>query len=262
MKQLIFLLAFIGLTLSATITVYDVNFEEEYVEKTVVPDQLTYFRAVHDGREDSVYMQFRVLKGQVPSIGIDFCLFTQRPSDDDIINARDYCYIPTPSSFNHGNYDYYRYTQTLKGTYYIGIRVRYGFSGSDIPYFFHSEKIYLDLDSLTRVIYANAPYEQDTVKTAIGYMIVNRSIKMKSTVYEEAVKRNQCFSYWTGDMEPSYKKACENVARACLARQALDYSYGATHYYRGYNVPSWAMGRTPLVVYGDFKFFGGIYPYV
>ena len=261
MKKLIVILAIISLAFSATVHVYDVAYEQEFEEPEIKQGQTTYFRLPHDGRRDNVFIQYRVPKGSYVQFSIQYCLYAARPTDEQIINEVNW-YQTTPNAFNIQDYDYYRFSlEAVERTYFIGIRVTYNFIGNKVPYYFHSDRLFADLDSMTRVVYANARELSDTTKLAMAYIIMNRYEKRQSSIYDEATRNGQCFDYFVGTMEASAQKACENAAKAAMTKSYRDPTNGATHFYKGYNTPGWAMGRKPIAEFEGIKYFNNIYTY-
>ncbi len=62
-------------------------------------------------------------------------------------------------------------------------------------------------------------------------------------------------------MDATSKAACEKYAKQAINRSAADPSNGATFFYSGSSVPSWASGKPPCAIIGGHKFFKNIAPY-
>ena len=75
------------------------------------------------------------------------------------------------------------------------------------------------------------------------------------------LKKSQ-FSCYSGEMtEKSAKEKCEKIAKDAIDGKNSDPTGGATHFYSGNIVPSWAKNLTPCATIGGHKFFKGIAPY-
>ena len=120
---------------------------------------------------------------------------------------------------------------------------------------------YTDLEALTRVVYCEARGEPDEGKLAVAYTVVNRSAKSGQSVAYEATKKSQ-FCVWSGTMSETAAAAkCQTYAQQAINRSVSDPSNGATFFYSGSTVPSWAQGKTPCAQIGGHKFFKNIAPY-
>ena len=120
---------------------------------------------------------------------------------------------------------------------------------------------YTDLEALTRVVYCEARGEPDKGKLAVAYTVVNRCAKSGKSVAYEATKKYQ-FCVYSGNMsETAAAEKCKTYAQQAINRSAPDPSNGATFFYSGSSVPSWAKGKTPCATIGGHKFFKNIAPY-
>lgn len=118
-----------------------------------------------------------------------------------------------------------------------------------------------DIEKLTRVCYCEARGEPDNGKLAVCYTVVNRSKKSGKSVAYEATKKYQ-FCVYNGEMkETGPRDKCKDYAKKAINRSVSDPSNGATFFYSGKTVPSWAQGRSPCATIGGHKFFKGIAPY-
>ena len=119
---------------------------------------------------------------------------------------------------------------------------------------------YSDLEALTRVVYCEARGEPDNGKLAVAYTVINRTAKSGKSIEYEATKKSQ-FCVWSGAMAEPYASTCQAYAQQAINRSAADPSNGATFFYSGSSVPSWAKGKTPCAQIGGHKFFKNIAPY-
>jgi len=120
---------------------------------------------------------------------------------------------------------------------------------------------YTDLEALTRVVYCEARGEPDKGKLAVAYTVINWTKKSGKSVAYEATKPSQ-FCVYSGTMsETSAAEKCKTYAKQAINRSAADPSNGATFFYSGSSVPSWAKGKTPCATIGGHKFFKNIAPY-
>ena len=120
---------------------------------------------------------------------------------------------------------------------------------------------YSDLEALTRVVYCEARGESDSGKLAVAYAVVNRHKKSGKSVAYEATKPSQ-FCVWTKNMSETAAAAkCKSAAQAAISGSKYDPSNGATFFYSGSSVPSWAKGKSPCATIGGHKFFKNIAPY-
>ena len=118
-----------------------------------------------------------------------------------------------------------------------------------------------DLDALTRVVYGEARGESDEGRKAVAWTVINRTKKSGKSIKEEATKKSQ-FCCYSGEMkEKSAKEKCEKIANDAIDGNNSDPTGGATHFYSGESVPSWAKNLTPSATIGGHKFFKGIAPY-
>ena len=120
---------------------------------------------------------------------------------------------------------------------------------------------YTDLEALTRVVYCEARGEPDKGKLAVSCTAVNRSKKSGKSIAYEATKPYQ-FCVYSGTMnEKSAAEKCKTNAQKAIKKSVADPSNGATFFYSGNSVPSWAKGKSPCAVIGGHKFFKNIAPY-
>ena len=120
---------------------------------------------------------------------------------------------------------------------------------------------YTDLEALTRVVYCEARGEPDKGKLAVAYTVINRTKKSGKSVAYEATKPSQ-FCVYSGNMSETAAAAkCQTYAQQAINRSAAAHSNGATFFYSGSSVPSWAKGKTPCATIGGHKFFKNIAPY-
>ena len=118
-----------------------------------------------------------------------------------------------------------------------------------------------DLGALTRVVYGEARGESEEGRKAVAWTVVNRHKKSGKTVQEEATKKSQ-FCCYSGEMkETKARDECQKIADDAINNRSTDPTGGATFFYSGNNVPSWAKGQTPCKEIGGHKFFKGIAPY-
>ena len=118
-----------------------------------------------------------------------------------------------------------------------------------------------DIDKLTRVCYCEARGEPDNGKLAVCYTVVNRTKKSGKSVAYEATKKSQ-FCVYSGTMtETGPRDKCKAYAQQAINGSVSDPSNGATFFYSGSSVPSWAKGKTPCATIGGHKFFKNIAPY-
>ena len=88
-----------------------------------------------------------------------------------------------------------------------------------------------------------------------------RKRKSGKSVEYEATKPSQ-FCVWSGAMtETAAASKCQTYAQQAINRSAADPSNGATFFYSGSSVPSWAQGKSPCAQIGGHKFFKNIAPY-
>ena len=120
---------------------------------------------------------------------------------------------------------------------------------------------YSDLEALQRVVYCEARGESDDGKLAVAYTVVNRSAKSGKSIEYEATKKYQ-FCVWEKEMtEVAASLKCKTAANNAINKSKADPSNGATFFYSGNTVPSWAKGQTPCAEIGGHKFFKNIAPY-
>ena len=118
-----------------------------------------------------------------------------------------------------------------------------------------------DLDALTRVVYGAARGESDEGRKAAAFTVINRSKKSGKSIATEAEKPHQ-FCCYKGEMkEADSKDECEEIANGCMNGTYSDPTSGATFFYSGSSVPSWAKGKEPCAEIGGHKFFKDIAPY-
>jgi len=118
-----------------------------------------------------------------------------------------------------------------------------------------------DLDALTRVVYGEARGESDEGKKAVAWVVKNRANKSGKSIKDETTKKSQ-FCCYSGEMKEVNSKAkCEQIAKDCIENKSSDPTGGATFFYSGKNVPSWAKNKQPCATIGGHKFFKGIAPY-
>ena len=118
-----------------------------------------------------------------------------------------------------------------------------------------------DLDALTRVVYGEARGESDEGKKGVAWTVINRSKKSGKSIKDEATKKSQ-FCCYSGEMkEKAAKESCQKIAQDAINGANSDPTGGATFFYSGKTVPSWAKGLEPCATIGGHKFFKGIAPY-
>ena len=118
-----------------------------------------------------------------------------------------------------------------------------------------------DLDALTRVVYGEARGESDEGRKAVAWTVINRTKKSGKSIKEEATKKSQ-FCCYGGEMkEKTAKDQCQKIAQDAINGTSSDPTGGATFFYSGKSVPSWAEGLQPCATIGGHKFFKGIAPY-
>lgn len=118
-----------------------------------------------------------------------------------------------------------------------------------------------DLDALTRVVYGESRGESEEGKRAVAWVVINRTKKSGKTILYEATKKNQFCCYREDMLEEESKKECEKIAEDAINGNNSDPTGGATFFYSGTNVPSWATNKTPCAEIGGHKFFKDIAPY-
>ena len=115
-----------------------------------------------------------------------------------------------------------------------------------------------DLGALTRVVYGEARGESDEGRRGVAWTVKNRSKKSGKSIQEEATKKYQ-FCCYGGEMkETKARDECKKVAQDTIDGSNSDPTGGATFFYSGNNVPSWAKGKTPCKTIGGHKFFKDI----
>ena len=118
-----------------------------------------------------------------------------------------------------------------------------------------------NLGALTRVVYGEARGESDEGKTAVAWVVKNRSKKSGKSIQEEATKKSQ-FCCYSGEMkETKARDKCKKIAEDTINGKNSDPTGGATFFYSGDTVPSWAKGKEPCATIGGHKFFKDIAPY-
>eukprot|EP00826_Nyctotherus_ovalis_P045582 TRINITY_DN505_c0_g1_i7.p2 TRINITY_DN505_c0_g1~~TRINITY_DN505_c0_g1_i7.p2 ORF type:complete len:126 (-),score=21.97 TRINITY_DN505_c0_g1_i7:236-613(-) len=121
-----------------------------------------------------------------------------------------------------------------------------------------------DVQELTRVVYGEARGESDEGKKAVAFTVINRSKKSGQSIAFEATKKSQFAprDKITGNKaeEAAWDK-CHDIAKKCIEGSYGDPTGGATFFYSGGSVPSWAKGKEPCASIGGHKFFKGIPPY-
>ena len=120
-----------------------------------------------------------------------------------------------------------------------------------------------DLQALTKVVYGEARGESDQGKRAVAHVVINRSKKSGKSIQYECSKRGQFGGYTAAGNMPdaNARAACEKIAKEAIDGRSSDPTGGATFFYSGTKVPSWAEGKSPCAVIGGHKFFKGIAPY-
>ena len=118
-----------------------------------------------------------------------------------------------------------------------------------------------DLGALTRVVYGEARGESDEGKKAVAWTVINRHKKSGKSIQFEATKKSQ-FCCYSGEMkETNARDKCKQIADDAINGKNSDPTGGATFFYSGNNVPSWAKGKSPCASIGGHKFFKDIAPY-
>ena len=118
-----------------------------------------------------------------------------------------------------------------------------------------------DLGALTRVVYGEARGESDEGKKAVAWTVINRHKKSGKSIQFEATKKSQ-FCCYSGEMkETNARDKCKQIADDAIKGINSDPTGGATFFYSGNNVPSWAKGKSPCATIGGHKFFKDIAPY-
>ncbi len=118
-----------------------------------------------------------------------------------------------------------------------------------------------NLEALTRVVYGEARGESDKGKIAVAWTVKNRASKSGKSIAYEATKPSQ-FCCYSGEMkETNAKEKCEKIAQETIDGQNSDPTGGATFFYSGTKVPSWAKDKDPCAEIGKHKFFKDIAPY-
>ncbi len=118
-----------------------------------------------------------------------------------------------------------------------------------------------NLEALTRVVYGEARGESDKGKIAVAWTVKNRASKSGKSIAYEETKPSQ-FCCYSGEMkETNAKEKCEKIAQETIDGQNSDPTGGATFFYSGTKVPSWAKDKDPCAEIGKHKFFKDIAPY-
>ena len=118
-----------------------------------------------------------------------------------------------------------------------------------------------DLGALTRVVYGEARGESDEGKKAVAWTVINRHNISGKSIQFEATKKSQ-FCCYSGEMkETNARDKCKQIAEDAINERNSDPTGGATFFYSGNNVPSWAKGKSPCATIGGHKFFKDIAPY-
>ena len=118
-----------------------------------------------------------------------------------------------------------------------------------------------NLEALTRVVYGEARGESDKGKIAVAWTVKNRASKSGKSIAYEATKPSQ-FCCYSGEMkETKAKEKCEKIAKETINGENTDPTGGATFFYSGDNVPSWAKDKKSCAEIGGHKFFKDIAPY-
>jgi len=131
-----------------------------------------------------------------------------------------------------------------------------------------------DLEIMARTLYGEARGEIPAGQIAVAWVIRNRvEIDLgndgKPDWWGEGItgvcQKPFQFSCWnaTDPMRPKLLAASSAQLKDCLAAcfavltgEAPDPTNGATHYYAGsIPTPKWAMGKTPVAVIGNHRFF-------
>ena len=118
-----------------------------------------------------------------------------------------------------------------------------------------------NLGALTRVVYGEARGESEEGKRAVAWTVKNRANKSGKTIQYEATKKSQ-FCCYSGEMkETEARDKCKKVAEDTINGSNSDPTGGATFFYSGKTVPSWAKNKKPCATIGGHKFFKDIPPY-
>ena len=119
----------------------------------------------------------------------------------------------------------------------------------------------MSLEALTRVVYGEARGESEEGKRAVAWVVINRANISGKSIEYEARKKSQ-FCCYSGEMkEFEAKKECEKIANDAIQNKSVDPTNGATFFYSGQTVTSWAKGKSPCAEIGCHKFFKNIAPY-
>ena len=120
-----------------------------------------------------------------------------------------------------------------------------------------------NLLALTKVVYGEARGESDEGKRAVAHVVINRTKKSGKSIQYEASKKNQFSGYSAAGNMPDVKAkaACQKIAEDAINGNSSDPTDGATFFYSGSTVPSWAQGKSPCATIGGHKFFKDIAPY-
>ena len=118
-----------------------------------------------------------------------------------------------------------------------------------------------DLGALTRVVYGEARGESDEGRRGVAWTVINRSKKSGKSIQYEATKKSQ-FCCYSGVLKVDEgKDERKKVAEDTINGSNSDPTGGATFFYSGKTVPSWAKNKTPCATIGGHKFFKDISPY-
>lgn len=127
------------------------------------------------------------------------------------------------------------------------------------------------LDVLARTLWGEARGEGRAGMQAVACVILNRASDpgwWGRSVAEVCLKPWQ-FSCWL-QSDPNRPKLlavtagervfaqAQQIARAALAGELADYTFGATHYHVIDIAPAWAAGHTPCVLIGRHAFYNDI----
>ena len=118
-----------------------------------------------------------------------------------------------------------------------------------------------DLGALTRVVYGEARGESDEGKIAVAWTVINRHNISGKSIQFEATKKSQFCCYSDEMKEANARDKCKQIADDAINGRNSDPTGGATFFYSGNNVPSWAKGKSPCATIGGHKFFKDIAPY-
>lgn len=120
-----------------------------------------------------------------------------------------------------------------------------------------------DLLALTKVVYGEARGEPRDGQIAVAWVVKNRSAKSGKSIAFEASKPSQFYGYTAAGNMPDQKakQNCEKIAQDVINGTLKDPTGGATFFYSGSAVPSWAKGKSPCATIGGHKFFKNIPPY-